>query len=104
MSRKACEYLASKRNDPRVERHFRRLPIVDEIMFPTFLANSGLKIGPGNHVINTFTVSGSPEWISDEDLSRMMQTSLFFARKFPDDSESSIRRRVIERLRSPLHA
>jgi Core-2/I-Branching enzyme len=104
LSHKACAALAKTRQDPRVDGHFRRLPIVDEIMFPTFLANSGFKIGPGNHVINTFTTAGSPEWISDEDFKRMIQTPLFFARKFPDDAESPIRLAALDRLRSPLHA
>lgn len=104
LSRKACEYLTKMQHDPRVEGHFKHLPIVDEIMFPTFLANSGFKVGPGNHVINTFTVAGNPAWINDDDFERMVQTQMYFARKFPDDPNSPVRRRALERLRSPLTA
>lgn len=103
LTHKACVYLANKRSDPRIAAHFKGLPIVDEIMFPTFLANSGFKIRPGNHVINTFTVAGNPQWIGDDDLSRMLQTPLFFARKFPDDAQSPIRLRILDRLGTPQH-
>lgn len=103
LNRKATEFIAGTRTDPRIESHFRHLPIVDEITFPTFLANSGLRVSPGNHVINTFTVAGSPEWITDSDLDRMLQSHLYFARKFPDDKDASVRQRVVTMLR-PISA
>lgn len=102
MKHKAAQYLVGTRSDPRVESHFRHLPIVDEILFPTFLANSGMKIEPGNHAVNTFTVAGNPEWITDDDFDRLTKTQMFFARKFPDDSRAPVRLRALERLHKSL--
>lgn len=104
LSHKACSYLADTIRDPRVDAYFRHLPIVDEILFPTFLANSGMKIGPGNHAINTFTAAGNPEWINDADLDRLVKSNLYFGRKFPDDCNAPVRLRALERLKIPLIA
>ena len=95
----ACKYLLSRRDEPMVHSHFKHLAIVDEMLFATLLANSGLRIGSGNHLINTFNDKGNPAWIDDEDMARIVASERFFARKFPDDVNASVRASALRQLR-----
>ncbi|HYF59424.1 MAG TPA: hypothetical protein VEA81_10755 [Burkholderiaceae bacterium] len=97
--RSVCEHLVERvERDERLT-FFRGLKIVDETLFPTLLAQSGARLGPSNHAISPFTRDGSPRWIEEGDVERLVATGRFFARKFHDDPRHSTRMDVIERLR-----
>jgi len=95
--RTVCEYLVRQSHDERTLGFFNRLHLVDETLFPTLLASSGFRIGASNHTISAFNENGNPRWIDDAELDRMFTTGRFFARKFPDDPESPVRRRALAR-------
>jgi hypothetical protein len=94
--RRVCEYLVKRLEDPVVEAYFSRIHLVDESVWPTLLGNSGFRLGPSNHVVSPFDLVGHPRWISASDLETMHATGRYFARKFADDSESSVRLRALE--------
>nr|HMS80339.1 hypothetical protein [Burkholderiaceae bacterium] len=77
--------------------YFAHLKIVDEMLFPTLLANSPFKVGPALHAVNDFDPFGSPYWIKDADLDRLCATGRFLARKFPDDPTASVRLKALAR-------
>lgn len=97
MNRRVCEYLLRIRNSDPVSGYFAHLKIVDEMLFPTLLANSPFKVGPAIHAVNDFDPFGSPYWIKDPDLDRLLATNRFLARKFPDDPSAPVRLRALER-------
>jgi hypothetical protein len=97
MSHRVCEYLMRIRHSDPVSGYFAHLKIVDEMLFPTLLANSPFKVGPALHAVNDFDPYGSPYWIKDTDLDRIFATGRFLARKFPDDPSASVRLRALER-------
>lgn len=104
MNRRVCEYLIRIRNSDPVSGYFAHLQIVDEMLFPTLLANSPYRIGPAVHAVNDFDPFGSPYWIKDRDLDRIFETGRFLARKFPDDPAAPVRLRALERAGVPGHA
>jgi hypothetical protein len=85
-----------RHSDP-VSGYFAHLKIVDEMLFPTLLANSPFKVGPALHAVNDFDPYGSPYWIKDSDLDRIFATGRFLSRKFPDDPSAPVRLRALER-------
>lgn len=97
MNRRVCEYLLRIRNSDPVSGYFAHLKIVDEMLFPTLLANSPFKIAPAVHAVNDFDPFGSPYWIKDADLDRIFATGRFLARKFPDDPAAPVRHRALAR-------
>jgi len=99
--REVCEHLSRLRDDDRALGFFRQLHIVDETLFPTLLANSGFRMGPSNHAISPFDDQGHPRWIEEADLPRVVASRRYFARKFPDDPQSAVRRRVLGLLSRP---
>lgn len=101
---KVCDYLVGMSGEGLIPGYLKNLQIVDETVFPTLFANSRFRIGPSNHAINDFDVAGSPRWIDDDDFARLSATRRFFARKFPIDLDSPIRRRAIERLEAAVPA
>jgi hypothetical protein len=94
--RHVCEYLVRASKESSGLAFFQNLRLVDEILFPTLLGNSGFKMGPSNHVISPFNDRGNPEWIDDLELDSMLATKRFFARKFPEDTSSPVRLRALE--------
>jgi hypothetical protein len=97
MKRRVCEYLIRSRNSDPVSDYFAHLKIVDEMLFPTLLANSPFKVGPAIHAVNDFDPFGSPYWITDADLDRIFATDRYLARKFPDNPAAPVRARALER-------
>jgi hypothetical protein len=95
--RHVCEYLVARAQATDLVKFFSRLHLIDESIFPTLLANSGFRIGRSNHVVSPFDLKGHPHWITDAELDRMFTTGRFFARKFPEDSQSSVRHRALDR-------
>ena len=95
MTRRVCEYLMRIRHSEPVSGYFAHLKIVDEMLFPTLLANSPFRVGPALHSVNDFDIHGSPLWIKDSDLTRMLGTGRFLARKFPDDPRAPVRLRAL---------
>jgi len=95
MTRRVCEYLMRIRHSDPISGYFAHLKIVDEMLFPTLLANSPFRVGPALHSVNDFDIHGSPHWIKDDDLTRMFATGRFLARKFPDDPQASVRLRAL---------
>lgn len=104
MSRRVCEYLMRIRHSDPVSGYFARLKIVDEMLFPTLLANSPFKVGPALHAINDFDPFGSPYWIKNEDLPRILATGRFLARKFPDDPDAPVRLAALAHAREDRRA
>jgi hypothetical protein len=100
MTRRVCEYLIRIRHSDPVGGYFAHLKIVDEMLFPTLLANSPFRVGPSLHTVNDFDAKGSPLWINDNDLTRMFATGRFLARKFPDDPEAPVRLRALAASRT----
>jgi hypothetical protein len=98
---KACNYLLARRNEPMIHSYFKHLAIVDETLFATLLANSNLRIGAGNHLINTFSAKGNPAWFDDQDMARIVASERFFARKFPDDVNATVRVSALRHLSEP---
>lgn len=94
--REVCEHLVRASRDNREVGFFRGLNLVDEIVFPTLLANSRFRLGPSNHVISKFDERGNPRWIEPSDLEGLLATGRFFARKFPEDTSSPVRLRTLE--------
>jgi hypothetical protein len=96
-SRELCEDLVRGASDPRVIRYFSRLHIPDELLFATLAGNSGRRIAPAYHFINTFNERGSPRTFKACDLPALLECDAWFARKFPGHPESSVRTALIGR-------
>lgn len=82
---------------PWVRDYFSRLWISDEFLIPTLLKHTGAKSGPMNHYVHTFD-EAHPGWIEDTDIERLRASPAFFGRKFIDDSEAVVRKRVLREL------
>lgn len=102
--RSVCDHLVGMSGHGVIDPFLRALHIVDETVFPTLLGNSRFSLGPSNHAINDFALDGSPRWIEDADLTRLLATGRFFARKFPVGVDAAVRRRAIRALEQPVHA
>jgi Core-2/I-Branching enzyme len=103
-SRATCEFLVRSAKDPALQAFFSKAFLPDELMFPTLIGNSRLRIGGSNHLINRFDDDGHPIWMQNRDIDRIMAAPVFFARKFRDDARDPTRLELIERLsngRSP---
>ncbi|MCO5119216.1 MAG: hypothetical protein M9951_06230 [Burkholderiaceae bacterium] len=94
-----CHYLARRFHEPGVQRWFSGMSQRDEVMFPSLLANSAYRLGPGNHFIAGFDGPRTRELAMNE-LPLAVASGRFFARKFPDDPRAPTRRALI----SALHA
>jgi hypothetical protein len=103
-SRRGCAYLLAKTGEGRLLEHFRHMHMADEMLFPTVLRNSNLKAGPAVHYISRF-IDARPAWIQLSDLDDVLASGKFFARKFPEDVASEVRRELAQRLtgRVPTH-
>jgi hypothetical protein len=97
--RHVCEHLMKASGDEQVLGFFRSLHIVDETLFPTLLANGGFLLGTSNHAISPFNDRGNPRWIELGDMEGIVASRRFFARKFPDDPDATVRRRALELVR-----
>lgn len=95
--RHAVERLASAGLDNPLARHCARLHIPEELYFPTFFANSGLALGPSNHLISPFR-DANPVWFDPSHLGMIRASEKHLARKFPNDPSAEIRRIVIDSL------
>lgn len=82
---------------PGLRDYFSRLRIAEEFLIPTLLKRTGARAGPLNHYINRFD-EAHPQWIDDSDFATLRTSNKFFARKFSNDPQSSIRLRVIDEL------
>lgn len=96
-SRALCEDIVRGMADPRVSGYFRRLHIPDELVFPTIIANTGRRIGPANHLINTFNDRGNPRTFKPGDLDALLASDAQFARKFPGTPDAPLRTELIVR-------
>lgn len=95
-SRALCEDLVRGASDPRIAGYFRRLHIPDELLFATLAGNSGRRIAPAYHLINTFNERGSPRTFRSSDLPRLLGCDAWFARKFPGNPEAPVRTGLID--------
>lgn len=82
---------------PGIRDFFSKVVIAEEFLFPTLLKNMEVRGGPLNHHISTFD-EAHPNWMADADFETLRLSSAFFARKFPDDPASAVRKRVLENL------
>lgn len=79
---------------PGVREHFSRVHIAEEFLMPTLLKGLGARQAPMNHHVHRYT--GAHVGVFDDSHFEMLKASpKFFARKFPDDPESPLRRRVL---------
>lgn len=96
-SRELCEEILRRASDPRVAGYFSRLHIPDELLFATLAGNSGRRIAPAYHFINTFNDRGNPRTFKTHELPALLANDAWFARKFPSNPESPVRLGLIER-------
>lgn len=82
---------------PGVRDYFSRLGIAEEFLIPTLLMNLGVVKGPMNHFINDFDEAHAGQ-IGLAQLPRLRSEQAYFARKFPDDPASPVRRKVLAEL------
>ena len=91
-TRAGCESLGAAPRDGPLRRYFADRHISDELFVPTLAGNSGLPIGPSNHFISPFQPDGHPRELTMDDLSDVRASGRFFARKFPAEPDSPVRR------------
>jgi hypothetical protein len=96
-----AKYLLGRFRDPRISDYFSRLEIAEELLTASILGNSGFRIGPANHFVNTF-IASHPKWLDESDLDRLAASPRFFGRKFVNDPDAPVRRRILERVSSSV--
>lgn len=96
-SRAGCEHLLERRKNRALMKYFSHVSMPNEIMFPTLIANSGLRIAPSNHLLSTFE-GARPRTFGFDDLAMLRDSPRFFARKFPEAPDAAIRVAVREQL------
>lgn len=96
-SRAGCEYLLERRKNRSLMKYFSRISMPGEIMMPTLIANSGLRIAPSNHLLSRFE-GARPRPFGLDDLPMLRDNQRFFARKFPEVHDAPIRVAVHEQL------
>lgn len=96
-SRQGCEHLWERLRDPALLERFRDYFCAGEMLFNTTVALSGMPYDRSNHALSAF-VGARPQWLGPEDLDRLETSGKHFARKFPDDPHSPVRRAVLERI------
>lgn len=92
-----CHYLVRRFHEPGVQYWFSHMSQRDEVLFPSLLANSAYRLGPGNHFIAGFDGPRTRE-IGMDDLPRAVASGRFFGRKFPDDTVAPTRRALLAAL------
>ena len=95
--RQVIEWMVARFAQPDIQRYFPRVRMPEELVIPTLLQNAGFRSGPYNHCIVTFR-DANPKWLGDEDFRILERSPAFFARKFPVDTASPIRARVLQEL------
>lgn len=98
-----ARYMLEKFRDPDIQAYFSRLDIAEELLIASILGNSQFRIGPANHFVNTF-IASNPRWLDESDLERLANSPKYFGRKFPNDPDAPVRRRLLERLSAPVEA
>jgi hypothetical protein len=88
---------------PGVREYFRLVAIAEEFLIPSLLKQIGAVAGPMNHYIGKFDEAHAG-LIDAGQFERLVTTPHFFARKFPDDPNASIRRKVLNELVLPEEA
>lgn len=96
-SRRGCEYLLAQSRDERLTDYFSRMHMGDEMFFPTIFRNSGMPCAPAPHYIARF-LDARPLWLRVEDLDEVLATGSFFARKFPEEPDCEVRRRLLKHI------
>lgn len=89
--------LAERARDPRIRAGFSRIHLPEEFLFASLLTACSERPGPLLHLINTFD-EANPRWFDEADFERLERSPAYFARKFRDDPEAPIRRRVLDEL------
>lgn len=97
LRRDVCEYLVQQERTSALLPYLLRLPLCDEILFPTLLGNSGFAIASSNHHVNEF-VGPHPRPFDQGDLAALALSDRQFARKFRLDPADVARRSVLMQL------
>jgi Core-2/I-Branching enzyme len=79
---------------PGIRDFFSKVVIAEEFLIPTLLKTQEIRTGPLNHHISVFD-EAHPQWMADADFETLRRSPAFFARKFADDTESAVRKRVL---------
>jgi hypothetical protein len=95
--RPVIEWMVERFAKPDIQRYFPRVRLPEELVMPTLLRNSPFRSGPYNHCIVTFR-DANPKWLGDEDFEILKRSPAFFARKFPVDTATPFRQRVLREL------
>lgn len=106
LNRETCKYLVSNNAFvSRLRSYYRFSPIPDEGFFQTAILNSYLSDQTNEYNLRmiTWLSSGRPKVYTVEDLSDLIKSSAFFARKFDEGVDSKIIDMLEERLRSESH-
>lgn len=82
---------------PGIRDFFSHTVIAEEFLIPTLLKNLEIRTGTLNHYISVFD-EAHPKWLAESDFETLRRSPAFFARKFPEDTDSPIRKRVLEDL------
>jgi hypothetical protein len=96
-SRRGCAYLLANTADGPLLKYFKGMHMADEMLFPSIFRNSGLKGAASIHHVSRF-VDARPSWIEMSDLDEVLASGRYFARKFPEDVLSAVRRELARRL------
>jgi len=82
---------------PGVRDYFCRLRIADEFLIPTMLMRLARRKGPLNHMMKRYQ-DAHTGCFGVEDMEALRNSRAFFARKFPDDIDAPVRKRVLREL------
>lgn len=92
-----AEFIAYRaENDPTLS-YMRVAALADELYFQTLVGNSPFSVGPSNHLINDF-VDAHPLKFGLTDLSKIIDSGKYFARKFEDNPTNETRARILQGL------
>lgn len=96
-TRRGCEVLVEAMKRPEIIARFKPMFSSNEMLFSSIFAGSGLPMGPANHVLSPF-VGARPQWFELNDLDWLMRSDRFFGRKFPDDPDHPLRKRMLSHI------
>lgn len=82
---------------PGLRKHFSRVRLAEEFLIPTLLMQLQPRHGPLNHRIQRFE-GAHPGCFGVEHLELLRGSGAYFARKFPDDPDATVRLRVLQEL------
>ncbi len=90
-------YLLRRAETPSLQAWFRTMDQRDEVLFPTLLGNSAYRLGPSPIWLAGFGGTDRTRTLTEADLETAAQAGAFFARRFPPEPDSPVRRAALAR-------